>query len=451
MKVLVCWPPHVPSYFNAGHHLPVFSIAAFLRARGYEVDALDAGALNCTWKDFADKVFQGGYDLVVLVNDFDVVEGVRRAAEYTRALAPSAVLMTVGRLSYQNPGFFRELDLDVVAESGDYEAAVVETLRWMTDGRPAEADLAGVSWRTGQDWHAPVRPGTWMPADDWVLPQVEEIPYAHYEMLYGRDQNKFCGIPERRELVVPVARGCPVGCDFCDVPPMQGLRERRMGVERVVSYIRDSFADHPFEYVAFYAPTFTLSKRWVRQLCEALSAEPRQYPWKCATTMFHLDEELVRAMGEAGCVRISVGVETFETDGEAGLPTVKKSARERFDELARWCSDSGVELNCFLIIGLPGTTPEGARRAMDVISAAGARVRPTLYTPYNLMREDMTEREMSAFNRQLFVDENEIRRGGREPSEYLAVLYGGDDYVTPATGRVDQVAGRVSPLPAAGW
>src|SRR5690606_5202941 len=106
MRILVTWPPHVPSYFNAGHHLPVFSIAAYLRDKGHSVDALDAGALNCHWKEFGDRVRSGGYDVVVIVNEFDVIEGVRRAADYARVLASQAAIVTVGRLGYQVPGFF---------------------------------------------------------------------------------------------------------------------------------------------------------------------------------------------------------------------------------------------------------------------------------------------------------------------------------------------------------
>ncbi|MGK5627804.1 B12-binding domain-containing radical SAM protein [Streptomyces sp. URMC 123] len=437
MKILVCWPPHVPSYFNAGHHLPVFSVSAYLRSLGHEVDAVDGGALNQSWKEFADRLFQGDYDLVVLVNDFDVVEGVRRAADYARALLPDAAVMTVGRLSHQNPGFFERLELDAVAHSGDYEAAVEETVRWLEAGRPDGPGPAGVAVRTASGWQPPARPGTWLPADRWVLPDVREIPYSRYENLYRRDESKFCGIPERRELVVPVARGCPVGCDFCDVPTMQGLRERRLDVPRVVDYIRRSFADHPFEYVAFYAPTFTLNKRWVLELCDTLDAEPRRYPWKCATTMHHLDENLVARMARAGCVRISVGVETFEDEGAGELPRIKQSPRRRFEELSSWCAEHGVELNCFLIVGLPGTTPEGTRRTMEEISKAGARVRPTLYTPYDRMRPEMSERELSGFNRQLFVDPEEVRATtGYEPREFLELLYRGDDYLTPATERI---------------
>jgi len=436
MKVLVVWPPHVPSYFNAGHHLPTFTISAYLRAHGHEVAAVDAGALNYTWKEFADKVFQGRYDAVVIVNEYDVVEGVRRAADYCRALAPDTRLVTVGRLSYQNPNFFRGLPLDAIVAGGDYEAGVAAALDWFGAGMPDIDGLPGVQVRHGDTWQEPSRPGTWLPAEEWVLPNIDEIPYEMYENLYRNDGNKFCGIPQRRELVVQVARGCPVGCAFCDVPPMQGLRERRLTVARTVDYIRDSFANQPFEYVAFYAPTFTLNKHWVRELCAALRAEPRSYSWKCTTTVHHLDEELVREMAAAGCVRISVGIETFDEAAAEQLPRVKQSARERFDLVSGWCDTYGIELNCFVIVGLPGTTPDGTRRTIEEISRRNSRVRPTLYTPYDQMHADMSERELSAFNRQTFVDPAVVAATGHEPTDYLAMIFGGDDYVTPATGLI---------------
>ncbi|HEX9336266.1 MAG TPA: hypothetical protein VF892_10280, partial [Pseudonocardiaceae bacterium] len=58
--VLIVWPPHVPSYFNAGHHLPLFLVAAYLRARHPDrpVRTLDAGALNLTWKQVGDILYQ---------------------------------------------------------------------------------------------------------------------------------------------------------------------------------------------------------------------------------------------------------------------------------------------------------------------------------------------------------------------------------------------------------
>jgi hypothetical protein len=118
------------------------------------------------------------------------------------------------------------------------------------------------------------------------------------------------------------------------------------------------------------------------------------------------------------------------------MPTLKRSLSEKFEDVADWCSRFNIELNCFIIVGLPGTTPEGTIRAFEKIARANARVRPTLYTPYMQMREDMTERELSAFNRHIFVDPEAVLRAGRDPYEFIKIVFSDDEYVTPATKRI---------------
>ncbi len=441
MKVLTCWPPQAPSYFNAGHHLPPFQIAAHLRRhRGDDVVAIDAGALNASWKRFADTLLQGRFDAVVIVNDFDVVDGVGRAAEYTRALLPDAAILTTGRLSKQVPGFFERLPIAAIAASGDNEAAAADFLDWVEQGRPADASVPGLHLRQADGWRAPAVPGRLLPSEDWALPDVTEIPYEAYDALYGKDQDKFCGVPGQRELVVPAARGCPVGCSFCDVPAMQGLRDRRLPVARVVDYIESAFRVRDFDYVAFYAPTFTLNRRWMAELCEALQATDRTYPWKCATTIHHLSDEMIAAMGAAGCVRISVGVETLEDEGGAGLPILKRRTDAKLEAVAAACTAAGVELNCFVIVGLPGTTPAGTRRTIDFVRSLGARVRPTLYTDYGRMHETMSEAELSRFNRQILLQPSDAEVAGATPQELYELLFGLDTYQTPAPARIAALA-----------
>jgi anaerobic magnesium-protoporphyrin IX monomethyl ester cyclase len=436
VRILVAWPPQVPSYFNAGHHLPVFSVAAYLRELGHDTVAVDAGALNFTWKDFADLIWQGEFQAIFLVNEFDVAEGIHRAADYCRAIAPAAKLCTFGRLSYQVPDFFTSLPLDGIGYSGDHEAAAKNFAGWVQAGCQ-ETCLPGVTVRLPDGWSSRTVPGELLPPEHWVLPDTSEIPYDAYDRLYTRDQNKFCGIPDRRELVVPVARGCPVNCDFCDVPVMQGLRERRLPVERAVAYIRDCFARGGFEYVAFYAPTFTLNRRWTIGLCRELRAQPRVYPWKCATTLHSLDEELVRLMRDSGCVRISVGLETLEQPALDMLPQAKRKHIDEFRQAAAWCRTTGIELNCFVIAGLPGTTTEGVRTTLDLVRQAGARSRPTLYTPYHEMHGAMSEAELSRFNRQVPVPSQYEQSDPRQWAGVHALLFGRDEYATPAPSLVD--------------
>lgn len=399
MRILCIIPPYIPSYFNAGHHLPVFMTGSYLRAHlpDAEVTCVDGAALNMSWKDVC-ALLEPRFDVIALLNDFDGVDGFGRFLHYARTLTPSAKVITFGRLGQLIPRFFFPFGIDAVVCSGDAEAAVLDYARFVRDGG---APPAGVLLR--DDSGTPAR-GRFLPADEWVLPDVTEIPYAAYSFMYLNDLNKFCGIPERQELVLPAARGCPVGCEYCDVPVMQGPTERRISVERAVSYIVDAFARLPFEYVSFYAPTFTLDRNWVLQLCGALAAQPRRYPWKCVTVLKLLDLELLQKMAASGCVRISVGIETFSAGAAASLPRVKRDVMGQFERTAAQCREVGIELNCFVMLGLPGDSPEDIRATFELCRKYDARVRPTVYTPYHLLRDDMTVAEVSMFDRQLFVD-----------------------------------------------
>lgn len=404
MHILVMWPLHVPSYFNAGHHLPVFQVANYLRKLEFvtSVKAVDAGALNLTWKDFCDLLQQNPVDVIAVMNDFDAVDSIERTLHYIKVLLPKAKIITFGRLSKQTPEFFCRFPIDAIVHSGDYESGVeayLESLSNRTDKL-----LPGVLVLREGEWEHEREHGIYLEPNRWVLPDISEIPYAAYMNLYKRDENKFCGIPERKELVIPVARGCPVQCEYCDVPKLQGLKERRLSVERVVQYIKDSFENDNFEYVSMYAPTFTLNKKWVIEFCEALKAEKNRYPWKCVSTLYHLNEDLIKLMKESGCVRISIGLETLDPSASSSLPKIKQDTEQKFVQVAELCRKLGVELNCFVILGLPGETIEGAKYTIEKVGTSGARVRPTVYTPYHLIRSDMSIEEVSSFNRQFFVD-----------------------------------------------
>jgi radical SAM superfamily enzyme YgiQ (UPF0313 family) len=431
MRVLLIIPPYVPSYFNAGHHLPVFQVGSYLRRHvpALELRCIDAGALNITWKDVCDLLMQP-FDLIGLLNDFDAVDTFERFVGYARRLCPGAKLVTFGRLSKQVPGIFERMGFDFIVASGDYEAGVHAAIESL--GQPARA-LPGVRVR-GEAGYLAELPGVFLEPEAWAFPDPAEIPYAAYDNMYADDSHKFCGIPQRRELVVPAVRGCPVGCEFCDVPTMQGRRERRVAVDSVVEYIQRSFAEHPFEYVSFYAPTFTLDKAWVRQLCAALGTLPRRYPWKCVTTTWHLDEELVATMARSGCVRISVGLETLDTAAHKSLPKLKRVDEVSFEEIAGWCSRAGIELNCFVILGLPGDSPSGVRATVEKVLEVGGRVRPTIYTPYHLMRDDMSLAQVGEFNRQLFIE-------GTQPREIEQLYY--ELFYANADDRLTEVMAKI--------
>ncbi|WP_169811235.1 B12-binding domain-containing radical SAM protein [Nocardia anaemiae] len=429
----------MPSYFNAGHHTVLYQTAAYLRTLSTvdQVDTHEAGLLNVNWKALGDLLFQERYDVIAVVNDIDTVDCLTRFLYYARQLSPASKLVSFGRLSSMLPGFFANLDFDAVVTSGDCEAGVAAYVNALAHSGP-NGGLPGVAVQVDDRWEPESEPGRFLPTAEWVLPDVREIPYDRYHQLYLEDAHKFCGIPLRRELVVPLARGCPIGCDYCDVHQLAGLKERRLPVPVVLNYIEWARSVMVFDYVAFYAPTFTLHKPWVRELASALVETNDSLPWKCSTTVHHLDEDLVTLMGRSGCIRISVGLETLEPAAHGGLPRAKRIHEEQFLQLGEWCGAAGVELNAFVIVGLPDTTAAGVQRTHEVVRAAGARFRPTMYTPFHLMLPTMSVEEIARFNRQMIHPESTGH--GVDVEELYGFIFGADDQLTTVYNRIPQRA-----------
>ena len=433
MNILFLWPPHIPSYFNAGHHLPLFQTAQYVRKNTKidNVKCIDAGVLNYTWKEIADILSQNKFDFIAVMNDFDAIDTFPRTIRYIKKLSSDSKIITFGRLSKSIPKFFEKYDIDAIVYSGDYETSVVEFINYSLNyiNKPK-----GIFYKDNNKWCIGEK-GEFLDSSKWEFPDFTEFPFEAYDSMYKNDRNKFCGIPNRRELVVNVSRGCTVGCKFCDVPKMQGLLDRRIDYRTLVEYIKESFKLYPFEYVTFYSPTFTLDRQWTINFCKLMKKTNKKYPWKCVTTIEHLDKELILKMKEAGCVRISIGVETIDELAEKELPLIKRKTKQKIKLLLEICNQIEIELNCFVILGLPGETISGAKETIKFLKKYNARVRPTIYTPYNLLSSNMNIDEIATFNRQLFIDKlinEEIER------EFYNIFYEKENKLTEVYKKIEK-------------
>jgi hypothetical protein len=205
------------------------------------------------------------------------------------------------------------------------------------------------------------------------------------------------------------------------VPGVIGRREARASVERIIDYTVTSLSQGSFDYVSFYAPTFTLNRSWVVELCDRINLIGESIRWKCCTTLQHLDEELIQKMGEAGCVRISVGLETLEDRALEALPAAKKRGAGLLQNVAGWCLEAGIELNCFVVLGLPHTSARGSADSIRAVHELGARTRPTIYADWSGMRPGLSEGELVRFNRQILPDDFDGNPAEREQLYRLLV------------------------------
>ncbi|MEK6977536.1 MAG: radical SAM protein [Candidatus Hydrothermarchaeota archaeon] len=147
------------------------------------------------------------------------------------------------------------------------------------------------------------------------------------------------------------SRGCPYRCSYCAKEMQGGYRARP--VPKILEELK-ALKARGVTHLSFTDETFTLKKARVLELCREMASRGLGMRWTCQTRAELLDDELMRAMKEAGCTWIGVGFESAseEVRERAGKKIVLDDVR-RAVELGK---RHGVTVNLFMISFLPGET-----------------------------------------------------------------------------------------------
>jgi radical SAM superfamily enzyme YgiQ (UPF0313 family) len=109
-----------------------------------------------------------------------------------------------------------------------------------------------------------------------------------------------------------------------------------------------------FKQFYFVDNTFNFPPQYAKELCRAIAASGANIRWRSILYPGFIDEELVRAMAEAGCVEVSLGF-------ESGSPAILKNLNKKYDVgqvrvAAELLKKYGIRRMGFLLLGGPGET-----------------------------------------------------------------------------------------------
>lgn len=118
----------------------------------------------------------------------------------------------------------------------------------------------------------------------------------------------------KRRLPVYHARGCFKPCTYCPYVLATGRRLQSRTVARTVEEWRFQCARHRPRRVVFRDPVFGIQPEASIELLEQIAALPasQRAPLEIETRADLLDEPLARALKDAGCVEVKLGVETYD-------------------------------------------------------------------------------------------------------------------------------------------
>jgi anaerobic magnesium-protoporphyrin IX monomethyl ester cyclase len=213
-----------------------------------------------------------------------------------------------------------------------------------------------------------------------LMPELDSMPLPARHLinpaLYLYPDPKF-GM--KRLATVHTSRGCPFRCTYCY--HMFGTKVRFRAIDRVIDEILMCTKKYGAELIFFVDDTFTLNPARVMEICDRIIRQQIPVRWMCLARADTLWENMLLKMREAGCIFISVGV---ESGSQEILDLAKKQTnlaqiRNGYDLLKRL----GFETRGSFIIGLPGENRQTIRKTIDFAKGLNLdRAVFNIFTPY---------------------------------------------------------------------
>jgi radical SAM superfamily enzyme YgiQ (UPF0313 family) len=225
-----------------------------------------------------------------------------------------------------------------------------EIIAPLLDALPSRrlAHIPGLSWRDGQRLR--FTEGKPKVEDLDALPFVD---YDHYPVDdLGLDL-----------LRIEAGRGCPFMCSFCSTAGFFQRSFRLKSAPRLVQELDLLHARYGVRDFKLDHDMFTVNRHKVLEFCHAVRG--RGYRWRASARVDCVDEALLEAMAEAGCVDLYFGIET-------GSERMQRLCQKRLDlqrvqPILQAAERLGIETTASFITGYPEETQADQDDTLDML------------------------------------------------------------------------------------
>ena len=316
-------------------------IATVLLNAGYPVRIIDV-RYDPTPLQTAYKEIIQGTDVLGIATFEDNFPWVRELIDHVKFARPDIPVICGGSLVTSVPGAFMQhtqMDVGVISEG---EITILELMDSYTRGAWAAElqNIRGIVYRNDEGAVVRTAPrGQMLDLDS--LPRMRLDLWPQFNDPRGMQP----------QIISSYSRGCKMDCSFCYRTTPQVRAKSPEKFEEDVVWLKEQYGT---EFIFFVDLTFTAIKKQTLQNMDVLKG--KDIRWTCLTRCSDVDDERLKAMGEAGCDIALYGVESL---GGGILKEARKGNSENITVRAMhktW--DAGVRFGALLIVGLPGETEE---------------------------------------------------------------------------------------------
>jgi radical SAM superfamily enzyme YgiQ (UPF0313 family) len=162
-------------------------------------------------------------------------------------------------------------------------------------------------------------------------------------------------LKKKHWCIVQCSRGCPFECVYCN--KFFGSKLRYRSINSIINELKLLEDKYNIEEIFFIDSTFTVNKRFVMELCNAIVDNNIKIKWGCETRVDCVDDELLELMSKANCKTIWFGIESFSN---SILELNKKgvSIDKIISAIKMVSKYNDIETKAFIMLGMMGETKE---------------------------------------------------------------------------------------------
>ncbi len=192
-----------------------------------------------------------------------------------------------------------------------------------------------------------------------LIQDLDNVPLPARNLI---DNNKYSSVLGTSKLVTTMmtSRGCPYKCLFCDRPHL-GKFFRARSADNVVAEIKDCMKYDIKEFL-MYDDTFTIDHKRVIDICDQIIEQKLNIRWDIRARVNTINEEMLKKLKQAGCVRVHYGV---ESGNQKILNVLRKGITiEQVEKAFKLTHSVGMETLAYFMIGNPEETKENIEQTI---------------------------------------------------------------------------------------
>jgi radical SAM superfamily enzyme YgiQ (UPF0313 family) len=220
-----------------------------------------------------------------------------------------------------------------------------------------------------------------LPLPAYDLLDMERYFYFNKKGRDGRESYRYPG--SERSISMITSRGCPFNCIFCSIHLSMGRKFRAQSVDYVLNHIRQVKEQYRIKHIHFEDDNFSFDMARFNDILEGIIMNWRNMiTWDTPNGMRadYLNEPILQKCKESGCTYLRIGVESANDEVRKKIVRKHLGLKTVLD-VAKLCRKTGIDLEAFYIIGLPGET---VAQMNDTIDFAIQQERSQGLTPSGL-------------------------------------------------------------------